>query len=156
MMISVQPVIHNRNIVSWLTGDKKTQLKQTNASQTRKFYKLWDIGRRCAGQISIPAAKRNGSLRTVFWCICNNIVHHDTMNMEIVMGGVEHCANQIFTHPNISQYKRLLYLSHIVLNLRSLIWGFDESCTIVHCIISQPTGSKMCSVDIFVNLQLVG
>ena len=28
--------------------------------------------------------------------------------------------------------------THIVLDLRSLIWGFGESCTIVHRITSQP------------------
>ena len=28
---------------------------------------------------------------------------------------------------------------HIVLDLRSFIWSFGESCTIVHCITSQPT-----------------
>ena len=28
--------------------------------------------------------------------------------------------------------------AHIALDLGSLVWGFDESCTIVHCITSQP------------------
>ena len=44
--------------------------------------------------------------------------------------------------------------THIVLGLRSLIWGFGESCKIVHCITSLPT--KRCSNDIFVNLQPAG
>ena len=45
-----------------------------------------------------------------------------------------------------------------VCDLLPLICGFDESCTIVHCITSQLTNMypKMCSIDIFDNRQLLG
>ena len=40
----------------------------------------------------------------------------------------------------------------IVLDLLSLLLGFGERRTIVHCITLQPANPKMCSIDIFVNL----
>ena len=45
----------------------------------------------------------------------------------------------------------------IVLYLRSIIWGFGESCVIVLCITSQSAkGPKICSIDILVDIQPVG
>ena len=40
----------------------------------------------------------------------------------------------------------------------SLTWGVGESCTIlfIASLDNQPMYPKMCSIDIFVNLQLVG
>ena len=45
---------------------------------------------------------------------------------------------------------------YIVLDLRSLIWGFDESCTIFHGINSPPTNQCVlkCALLIFPSVQL--
>ena len=45
-----------------------------------------------------------------------------------------------------------MYAFYIVLDLRSLIWSFGDSCTIVHGIISQPMCSQMCPIDISADL----
>ena len=48
--------------------------------------------------------------------------------------------------------------THIVLDVLSLIWGFVETCTIVHCTSFhiQSMYCKMWYVEIFVDLQPVG
>ena len=55
-------------------------------------------------------------------------------------------------HPSPQWWSDCSTTAHIVLDLRSLIWGFGESWTTVHCISHQPIYPKMCSTDI---LQLV-
>ena len=47
--------------------------------------------------------------------------------------------------------------AHIVLYLRSLIWGFRKSCTIVHSITSQQAmRSEICCLDISLNFHRFG
>ena len=45
-----------------------------------------------------------------------------------------------------------------MVDMRSLIAGFGESCTIVHrtTLHNQVVCSQMCPIDIFVDLQLIG
>ena len=40
----------------------------------------------------------------------------------------------------------LVMIIVIVLKLRSVIWGFDESCTIIHGITSQPPANVFSNV----------
>ena len=58
-------------------------------------------------------------------------------------------TNKVITTLLIS----LLTTAHILVNLRSLIWGFVHGITSLH---SQHMCFKMCSVDIFVALQSFG
>ena len=57
-------------------------------------------------------------------------------------------------HHNGDRAARRPHSTCIVLDLRSLICGFGESCTIVYCTTSQQMYHKMCSIRIFVNLQI--